>query len=86
MASRSRVELKVENCYGDRGLPTVCSILHIGRRCFVLEWMMGRDGLLWTVTTAERRDIKRFIEKWRNLARGLRIPLIIHRSASKFLA
>ena len=80
------MELRVEKYYGDPGLPAVCSILHIGRRVFVLEWMMGRDGLLWTVTTSEKRDIKRFIEKWRNLARQLAIPLVVHRSASKLVA
>jgi hypothetical protein len=86
MAPSKHVELKVERCYGDPKLPVVCSILHVGRRRFVLEWMMGRDGLLWTVTTSEKRDIKRFVEKWRDLAGRLAIPLVIHRSTSEFLS
>jgi hypothetical protein len=86
MAAQNHLELRVENYYGNPQLPTVCSILYIDRRRFILEWMMGKDGLLWTINTVEKRDIKRFIKKWRNLAGNFRMPLILHRSTSNFLA
>jgi hypothetical protein len=85
MTILNHVELKVEDYNGDDRLRTVCSILHVGRRGFVLEWMSGRDGLLWTVTTVDKRDIKRFVQRWRSLADRLRMRFTVHRSVLKFL-